>query len=293
MKSEVIRVRNVRTVGVIVALMAGTLCSSSTPVAAWSFGSSMTKAFAVDGFVGGDVGTAGGTVAQDSAGNIFVTGMTAGTMDLDPSAGVATVGNGNDSVSYLAKYSSKGVLLWAHDWEFTTGDPLQIMTMAVPPSGHVLIGGTAPTMDLDPTSGVDSATAAQSDPFVIRINADGSYAWGHTYATSGTSPSGTPMGLVRSLAVTSSGGFIAGIEHDGSLTLPGATIASTSRTDVAIVSFGYDGTTRNWHSTVAGTSSEWLAELMIAGDGSIRPVLGFSSGTVSVTGSDGTSSSVS
>jgi hypothetical protein len=188
---------------------------------AWSFGASPTEAFAIDGFAGtGGEGPGGSRVLEDASGNIFVVGLTAGTIDVDPGSGTTLVGDGaTDAVSYVAKYSPTGTFLWTHDWKPSGSNELWVYSADVGPSGSIILGGDVrgtTGMDLDPTSGSDLVTSVSSVPFLLRLNADGTYGWGSSFpVTSG----GT--GSIPVLDVTSTGAIIAGINFENTLTLPG------------------------------------------------------------------------
>ena len=262
---------------------------SSSRARAWGFGDSPTTAFGLEGFAGAEFGAQGGTVVEDANGNFFLVGTTAGTLDVDPSSTTLLVGDGSDALSFVAKYSTSGSLLWAHHWPLSSGRNLSVFSYALGADGSIILGGETPSYDLDPTSGVDSVVTTGYYPFIMRINADGSYGWGHTYPLSGSSPSGQ----VRHLQTTASGEIIASFEFEGTMSLLGASITSAGNYDAVVAKLSIDGTTRVWHTSVGGTGAEWTAGIQIAPDGGVFLAGGFTSSSITVRGSDSATSSVS
>jgi hypothetical protein len=259
---------------------------------AWSFGASPTKAFAFDGFAGtGGEGTGDSRVLEDASGNLFVVGLTAGTIDVDPGAGTTLVGDGvTDAVSYVAKYSATGDLLWARDWEPSGSNELWIYSADVGPSGYIILGGEVrgtTGMDLDPTSGSDLVTAVSSDPFLLRLNADGTYGWGTSFPVTGGGAGNIPV-----LDVSSTGAIVAAMSYENTLTLFGTPISSAGSSDVAVVQFDAAASAVTWIATVRGAGSEWASSVDVASNGTVYVSGGFGSASVDVTDSGSTMTTV-
>ena len=259
---------------------------------AWSFGASPTKAFAVDGFAGtGGEGTSDSRILEDASGNLFVVGLTAGTIDVDPGAGTTLVGDGaTDAVSYVAKYSSTGDFLWARDWEPSGSNELWVYSADVGPSGSIILGGDVrgtTGMDLDPTTGTDLVTAVSSDPFLLRLNADGTYGWGSSFPVTGGGTGSIPV-----LDVTSTGAIVAAISYENTLTLFGTPITSAGSSDVAIVQFDVTASAVTWFATIRGAGSDWATSVDVASSGTVYVSGGFGSASVDVTDSGSTMTTV-
>jgi hypothetical protein len=259
---------------------------------AWSFGESPTAAFAVDGFAGASGEGSGQSQAiEDASGNIFRFGSTAGTIDVDPGVGTTLVGDAvTDSVFYVAKYSSTGSFLWAHDWKPAGSNELVITDMSVGPDGYLIVGGyvSAPSgMDLDPTSGGDVVTSTAVQPFLLRLNADGSYGWGETFVVS----SGAE-GSIGNLSVSSTGAITATVYFENTLTLFGASLVSAGGKDVVIMRLNANATSLTWSTTVAGDGLDWASDLKVLSDGRVFVSGGFASTSITVTGSDAATSTV-
>jgi hypothetical protein len=272
---------------VAVVLASGVVINqvSTRTAEAWSFGASPTKAFAVDGFAGtGGEGTSDSRILEDASGNLFVVGLTAGTIDVDPGAGTTLVGDGaTDAVSYVAKYSSTGDFLWARDWEPSGSNELWVYSADVGPSGSIILGGNVvgnTGMDLDPTTGTDLVTAVSSDPFLIRLNADGTYGWGSSFPVTGGGTGNIPV-----LDVFSTGAIVAVISYENTLTLFGTPITSAGSSDVAIVQFDATASAVTWFATVRGAGSDWATSVDVASNGTVYVSGGFGSASVDVTDS--------
>ena len=251
---------------------------------AWSFGASPTEAFAIDGFAGtGGEGPGSSRVLEDASGNIFVVGSTAGTIDADPGTGSALVGDGaTDAVSYVAKYSPTGTFLWAHDWKPSGSNELWVYSADVGPSGSIILGGDVrgtTGMDLDPTSGSDLVTSVSNDPFLLRLNADGTYGWGSSFPVTGGGG-----GNISVLDVSSTGAIVAGINYENTLTLPGQPgISSAGGSDAAIVQFDATASAVTWFATVRGSGTEGVASVDVASNGTVYVSGGLASASVTVT----------
>jgi hypothetical protein len=210
-------------------------------------------------------------------------GLTAGTIDVDPGSGTTLVGDGaTDAVSYVAKYSPTGTFLWTHDWKPSGSNELWVYSADVGPSGSIILGGDVrgtTGMDLDPTSGSDLVTSVSSVPFLLRLNADGTYGWGSSFpVTSG----GT--GSIPVLDVTSTGAIIAGINFENTLTLPGQPgISSAGGFDAAIVQFDATASAVTWFATVRGSGTEGIVSVDVASNGTVYVSGGLTSTSVMVT----------
>lgn len=275
-------------VPVTAILISGVAVSQATSgmATAWSFGASSTKAFAIDGFAGiSGEGAGNSQVLEDASGNLFVVGTTAGTIDVDPGSGTTLVGDGStDPISFVAKYSATGQFQWAHDWDKSGSNEVYVYSADVGPGGYIVLGGdlVGPTgVDLDPTSGVDTVTTTANEPFLLRINADGTYGWGSSFPVSGGG-----SGNARYVDVSSTGAIIAGISYTNTLTLLGTPITSAGSADVAIVQFDATASTVTWFSTVRGTGSEWVSSVDVSTSGTVYVSGGLTSSSVTVTGAD-------
>src|SRR5579864_4315959 len=217
-------------------------------------------------------------VANDAAGNVYVTGSFRGTADFDPSAGTTNLTSGGDHDLFAAKYSSTGTLVWAESFfGETLGSVGQGNGIALDSSGNVYITGEfSGAVNFDPGPGTFTLDSpGRFDVFVMKLNAGGGLAWAQDVA-------GTPNAVDsgHAIALDSSGNaYITGSFSDtatfGTITL------TTGDSDNAFVA-KLDGTggflwARNTYST--GTSNSGSASLALDSSGRID-ITGFYAGTV-------------
>lgn len=117
----------------------------------------------------------GNSVAHDALGNTYVTGTFSGTVDFDPSAGVANLISAGESDIFLAKYNSSGNYLYAKNIGGVSSD--EGYSLAFDGSGNIcLTGYFQGTVDFDPSVGVANLTSAGGyDVFFAKYNTSGNY----------------------------------------------------------------------------------------------------------------------
>ncbi len=123
-------------------------------------------------------------IDTDASGNLYVTGGYGGTVDFNPGAGVANM-TSFDGTSFVAKYDPNGNYIWAVDFEYPTSGYDHSYGIAVTNNEEVyVVGFYDVTMDLDPGPGSDIVTAfnaSNSDFFVVKLDVNGDYLWGHSF----------------------------------------------------------------------------------------------------------------
>lgn len=127
-----------------------------------------------------DYGYGDQSLVLDDNDNIIITGYQQGNveLDLDPSAGVALVGNSSQSSVnvFVAKYDNQGGLIWNQ----TIGESMvqvQHNSTVVNSQGEVfLLGQFFGTIDFDPGVGTQNLTAVSSgESFVLKLDANGAF----------------------------------------------------------------------------------------------------------------------
>ena len=100
-------------------------------------------------------------VAADPAGNTYVAGTFTGTLDLDPTVGVANVISKGGTDVFVAKYGSNGQLIWAKTLGGTANESVADLTLDG--ASNVYVAGTFQgAVDFNPDPNVtNTATAAQ------------------------------------------------------------------------------------------------------------------------------------
>jgi hypothetical protein len=118
----------------------------------------------------------GAGVATDAQGNVYVTGDFIGTVIFDGAGGSDSQTSADDS-SFLTKYNANGSYAYTKTFDTSTsGAGAYGASVATDPQGHVYVaGGFGGTVTFDGTGGSDTQTASNSDAFITKYNADGSY----------------------------------------------------------------------------------------------------------------------
>jgi len=116
-------------------------------------------------------------MATDGAGNVYLTGQFAGTVNFDPGGSDIHISNGGTD-AFVTKLAADGTHLWTRSFGGSDDDLAE--GLAVDGSGNVYVIGIfrAADVDFDPTEGVDLRSSnGSADVFLLRLDTDGSYAW--------------------------------------------------------------------------------------------------------------------
>lgn len=144
----------------------------------------------------------------DSFGNCCVTGYFTTTVDFDPGPGVYNLTSVYGPDAFVTKLDSAGNFLWAR--RFVGYNVCSGSDIAVDQSGNVYVIGkfeASMAVYVDSTS-YGLASFGGGDIFVVKLNADGEYVWGHGFG-------GPEIDYGTALAIDESGNlFIAGSFSD-------------------------------------------------------------------------------
>ncbi|MEP6749686.1 MAG: SBBP repeat-containing protein, partial [Bacteroidota bacterium] len=125
-------------------------------------------------------------VAADAAGNVYASGISFGTGDYDPGAGVYELGNAGGIDAYVCKLSPSGNFIWAKQIAGAGTD--YIYSLAVDGSGNVYTTGFfTGTTYFDPVSGAHSLTSAAGsrDAYVCKFDPAGNVVWAKQFGGTG------------------------------------------------------------------------------------------------------------
>ncbi|MCE9621425.1 MAG: SBBP repeat-containing protein [Actinomycetia bacterium] len=128
----------------------------------------------------------GYSVAVDADGNVYTTGLFAGTADFDPGAGVFNLTSAGIFDVFVSKLDTNGDFVWARQIGSTSSDIGR--SVAVDADGNVYTTGYfAETADFDPGAGVFNLTSAGIvDVFVSKLDTNGDFVWArHIGGTNG------------------------------------------------------------------------------------------------------------
>lgn len=117
------------------------------------------------------------SVATDSDGNIYCTGLFYDSIDINPDTSVFTLYSHGDKDIFVAKFDAIGNLLWGFD----IGGPYQDVGMALTIDADddlYVTGYFMSTVDFDPSPNLATISAIQGkDIFVCKFTSSGSFLW--------------------------------------------------------------------------------------------------------------------
>ncbi|MEN6449000.1 MAG: SdrD B-like domain-containing protein [Thermoguttaceae bacterium] len=128
------------------------------------------------------VNTFANGIATDASGNYYVTGSFSGSVDFDPGVARMELTSVGKNDVFVAKYTSAGSLVWAKQVGNVGYDFGQ--AIAVGADGGVYVTGSfVGAVDFNPAVAVsyNIASVGGSDAFVLKLNADGDFAWAATW----------------------------------------------------------------------------------------------------------------
>lgn len=215
--------------------------------------------------------TFGGTGADrinahtiDNAGNIYVTGYYAGTVDFDPGAGTNSITAAAGSDMFISKFTASGNYEWTRSYGSNATD--YAWNVACDLSGNVFMVGefNSDSITFDPLNG--ASTLVNFDPalttydgFVVKLDSAGQYLWGRTTAGPGSD-------YLRAVNVTGSGDVIVSGYFNAAINLdPGNPITAFGLADGFMARFQSNGTF-TWISRVGGTGTDNILSTAISGN---------------------------
>lgn len=139
---------------------------------------------------GGTADGKGVSIAVDAAGNSYVTGTFAGTVDFDPGPGVVNLSSaGGTSQSgsdvFVMKLDPTGNLAWVKGFGGIEMD--EPKSVALDASGNILVAGNfRNTVDFDPGPAANNVTSnGAADMYILKLDATGGFLWVKTIGGSG------------------------------------------------------------------------------------------------------------
>lgn len=116
----------------------------------------------------------GQSIGVDKIGNVYTTGLFAGTVDFDPGSG--TYNMTSTGGIFVSKLNASGNFLWAK--QIGEGD-VSVSNLAVDANGNIYTTGTFKgTVDFDPGSGTyNMSSITVNDIFIFKLDASGNFGW--------------------------------------------------------------------------------------------------------------------
>jgi hypothetical protein len=127
--------------------------------------------------VGGSSGEGAYGLTVDPSGNLYLTGIYAGTVDFDPGVGVSSLTSAGFADVFVLKLDGDGDFVWAKSMGGAAGE--NSFDIAVDASGNVFTTGFFnDTADFDPGAGTSSLTNnGQADIFISKLDNSGNFLW--------------------------------------------------------------------------------------------------------------------
>ena len=190
------------------------------------------------------------SIAIDSSGNTYTTGLFEGTVDFDPGAGIANLTSVGSYDIFVSKLDGSGNFAWAKSMGGTGVDGSS--SIAVDSSSNVYMGGYfAGTADFDPGVGTSNRiSAGVRDIFVSKLDSNGNFVWAKSMG-------GTNNDQGAAIAVDSSGnihtmGFFQGTA-DFDPNAGAANLTSVGLDDIFVSKLDNSGNFV-WAKSMGGTS---------------------------------------
>ena len=127
--------------------------------------------------MGGTLSDIGYSIATDSLGNIYTTGMFEGTPDFDPGPSIYNLASSGSIDVFVSKLDGSGNFVWAKNMGGTSIDVGAALTLDA--SGNIYITGSFEgTADFDPGAGTFTLiSGGGKDIFISKLNAIGNFVW--------------------------------------------------------------------------------------------------------------------
>jgi hypothetical protein len=115
-------------------------------------------------------------IVLDLAGNVYLTGIFAGTADFDPNAGVSNLTSVGMNDVFILKVTAAGELDWVKSIGGTENDEGNAIDIDDYDGTVFVTGSFRTTIDFDPGAGVQNATSlGGSDIFMLKLSPTGGY----------------------------------------------------------------------------------------------------------------------
>ncbi|MHC1703734.1 MAG: IPT/TIG domain-containing protein [Tenuifilaceae bacterium] len=138
-----------------------------------------------------------------------------GAVDMDPTSGTDIKSPVNGADFFITKLTNENTYAWTKLWTGTGVSQGQTIAMNGP-GDYYVTGFFTGTMDFDPGAGVDSKTALGTfDVFLIKFNADDTYAWTKTFGGAGANTN-NPCVRINNNYIYLTGSFTGTIDLDPS-----------------------------------------------------------------------------
>jgi hypothetical protein len=149
------------------------------------------------------------SMVLDAGGNVYTTGIYAGSADFDPGPGTAILNYGGGwSDAFISKLDASGNFVWAKSYSGISEESGS--EIVLDDAGNLYAyGNFSGTVDFDPGPGVANMTATQTAGYVTKLDTAGNFVWAKMIA-------GTGNFLAGGLTIAASGNiYLMGNVADG------------------------------------------------------------------------------
>lgn len=215
--------------------------------------------------MGGSITDIAYSISLDASGNVYTTGVFAGTADFNPGIGVFNLTSMGGFDVFVSKLDAAGNFVWAKAIGGAGNDYGQSITLDV--LGNVLTTGYFNgTADFDPSAGVfNLSSAGSSDIFISKLDGTGNFVWAK--AMGGTvNDVGYSIDTDASGNVYTTGFFNGTSDFDPSITI--FNITSLGAEDIFISKLDASGNFV-WAKSMGGTSFDKGYSICLDASGNI------------------------
>ena len=202
----------------------------------------------------------------DGAGNVYLAGHFADTLDFDPGPGVFNLTPTGIDV-FIVKLDASGNFIWAKATSGGIGHLAYNADIYVQESGFIYLAGTfTDSVDFDPGPGISILTGdSESDAFLLKLDLNGNFIWAQKIGGAGNATALTVSGDMDD-NVCVAGKFSNVIDLDPGLGID--PVFSNGQYDVFIAKYRANGD-RAWLKTVGGGFLDVANAITCDNDGNV------------------------
>jgi hypothetical protein len=225
-------------------------------------------------------------VVADTPNGLFVSGMFAGVMDVDPTDAVDTIKITSLPMPFATALTRDEAFVWGEALATTPTNPVDKNPAAVRvarPAGANVVLGLGDINSIKNAWRIDAATGQLQSPdvhlgasdFDVRpdtgdiIATDSQYVWAIDQAGQEIWRTYIPAGRVR---VDPTGGYIVASAFDIPVDIdpgPAETLYTPVYQDVQVTKLAADGASWSWRTALGGQGTHWLDDVSGAADGTV------------------------
>ena len=196
----------------------------------------------------------------DSANALYISGIYAGTLDANPSAGTNEINSSGGLDIFVIKLNAGGNYIWART--FGANEYQMPTAMAVDASNNVIIAGDfAGSGDFDPTADVFNITATSNiETFVVKMTTAGAFSWAQSFGTPTNDEFILDVAADGDDQIILTGNFTQPVDFDNTAGV--SSVSSAGSVDIFLVKLNPDGAL-NWARSLGSTTSDMFSAITV------------------------------